>query len=481
MAELQHDHSTKSEEVLPSPPTNDNPLSEREMEVARLLAKGLSNSEIARQLIISPHTVKVHLRNIFEKLAVSSRTEASMVLLQHGWLTVTGVEVVQPTELEAANATPSPLPTLPPEPEPLVDLPAQFLPWQRFYLIGASIFCLLLLIVPNLRTGVSASSNLLSDAGRTAVGRPALQLYPRWDVRTPLTTPRSRLALARFGEQLYVIGGEGISGEALTTVEAYDLRVNEWRSRQPLPEPLTNAAAVALNKRVYVAGGSTNPPDAGAGKLIRDLFLAYNADGNEWQLLEPLPNPLAGAQLVTDDQALYLIGGWDGQNMHNEVWRYTPSTTEDTRPVWELITRLETPCAFMGATIVDNEIYVVGGYDGQRELTSATVYSIASGKWRSLPDLATARGGLSLVYDGLAFFALGGGWTRAIDTHERFDPTIQVWSNFPSPLPGEWRNLAAATFNDRVYILGGWSGDYLDVHLQYQSTFRALLPVISGD
>ncbi len=53
------------------------PLSERELDVLRLLAEGLSNSEIGTRLYLSPNTVKAHTRNIYGKLDVHNRTQAT--------------------------------------------------------------------------------------------------------------------------------------------------------------------------------------------------------------------------------------------------------------------------------------------------------------------------------------------------------------------------------------------------------------------
>ena len=51
-------------------------LSERELEVLSLIASGQSNKEIARQLDVSPNTVKTHVANLFGKLGAQRRTEA---------------------------------------------------------------------------------------------------------------------------------------------------------------------------------------------------------------------------------------------------------------------------------------------------------------------------------------------------------------------------------------------------------------------
>jgi NarL family two-component system response regulator LiaR len=65
------------------PPEPGHDLTEREREVLKLLAKGLSNAQIADYLQVSPHTIRNHVSRIFSKLNVSSRTEAATLAIQY--------------------------------------------------------------------------------------------------------------------------------------------------------------------------------------------------------------------------------------------------------------------------------------------------------------------------------------------------------------------------------------------------------------
>jgi DNA-binding NarL/FixJ family response regulator len=67
-------------------------LSDRETAVLEAVARGLSNREIGRQLWISEQTVKFHLRNIYRKLGISSRTEAARYAYRNGLAAALTVE-----------------------------------------------------------------------------------------------------------------------------------------------------------------------------------------------------------------------------------------------------------------------------------------------------------------------------------------------------------------------------------------------------
>ena len=66
------------------PPT-DEPLTDREMDVLKLIAEGMTNQEIADQLVISEGTVRTHVSNILSKLHLANRTQAALFALREGY------------------------------------------------------------------------------------------------------------------------------------------------------------------------------------------------------------------------------------------------------------------------------------------------------------------------------------------------------------------------------------------------------------
>jgi DNA-binding NarL/FixJ family response regulator len=57
-------------------------LTAQELQVARFVAQGLSNRDVAAQLFVSPRTIDFHLRNVFTKVGVSSRTQLAHASLE---------------------------------------------------------------------------------------------------------------------------------------------------------------------------------------------------------------------------------------------------------------------------------------------------------------------------------------------------------------------------------------------------------------
>jgi two-component system NarL family response regulator len=77
--------SRRSDEKPSSPQPR---LTDREMEVLRLVAKGRNNRDIAKELFISENTVKNHIRNILEKLHLHSRMQAVVYAVREGFIEI---------------------------------------------------------------------------------------------------------------------------------------------------------------------------------------------------------------------------------------------------------------------------------------------------------------------------------------------------------------------------------------------------------
>jgi len=93
-------------------------------------------------------------------------------------------------------------------------------------------------------------------------------------------------------------------------------------------------------------------------------------------------HPVAGAALAGVATSLYLIGGWDGDKMRDEIWKLDveANTTADlaTSP-WEAADNWRRRARSWAPPRLAGEIFVVGGYDGQRELNLVEVFTPEKG------------------------------------------------------------------------------------------------------
>lgn len=438
-------------------------LSEREMEIVSLVAQGLTNREIAVRVFLSPNTVKVHLRNIFAKTGVASRTELTMLAVKEGWVAVEAA-IAQPSAAPQSEETESSVEAV------IAPVVLGMPPWTRVrwagLVIGLVLMSLVLVLPQQGSTSVQGAfpapalvdmpvgiSNVADSAAETG-----------WREVAPLPVRRARLGLAALDGQLYAVGGMTAEGPS-ARLDIYDIQADRWREGAPRPVALANVGAVALQGSILVPGGCDEQ-----GAPVAAVH-AYDPSVDVWETRAPLPSPLCGYASVAWEGHAYVFGGWDGQENQAAAWRYDPVTD-----VWEVLPSPREARAFGAAAAIGREIFFVGGYDGSERAT-CEVFLPDEGRWDGCPALLQPRGGLSLATVGGYVYAVGGGWSGYLGFNERFARPHKAWAVVETPLVGEWRNLGLAASETTLFATGGWSGDYLNRTYIFDALpFRVFIP-----
>ena len=439
-----------------------NPLSDREMEILQLLATGATNHQIARELFISTNTVKVHLRNIYTKLDVASRTEATMLAVREGWVLVprpddaggAAADEVAPEAVPAETGVPG-YPA--PERWPPVALA------KRISLVVAAVLALVILLLPQVLQG-SANGTEPDPIGGVFPTAPSGASASRWHTRAQMPTPRTGLAIAVHQDLVYAIGGVGSEG-VLAKVEVYNPQADAWSSRAPKPTSVGFASAAEVGGKLYVPGGFD------AGRQPRDILEVYDPVADSWEVRMPLPQPLGAYGLAVMDGKIYLFGGRNETGYVASALRYDPEAD-----AWEELPPLEQARGFLAAAALDGRIYVAGGFDDIAEFDSCDVYTPASGAWSPCASMQARRGGFALVAVPNHLYAIGGGMDSYLAFNERYDPRIDVWTSVETPLSGEWRGLGAGFVYPNLYTIGGWNGDFLSTNEAFQAFYQIILP-----
>jgi DNA-binding CsgD family transcriptional regulator len=425
------------------------PLSERELEITTLVTEGLTNREIAARLFLSHNTIKVHLRNIFTKTGVASRTELSMLAVQEGWITIPGLgEDREATPAQEDQGIPSPTP---PEQEAqeIIPLPPQW-SWRRLSALAFGLcLALVAVLLPQRLWAPAAASGPgnIFGAGGTSPGPSVPVSENGWQELTPLPVRRAGMATVTFRDRIYVIGGmtdEGPSGR----VDIYAIETNSWQDGTPRPAHLANMAAGAVGDELIVPGGCSSDESWTPNSAVH----LYSPESDTWAEVTPLPTPLCAYALAVYDGRVFLFGGWDGAAYRAITLAYLPDEDQ-----WVERTPPQQARGFGAAAALEDRILYVGGYSNGREWGTCEAYLPESDRWESCPSMLQPRGGLSLIAIGGRVYAIGGGWHTPLGFNERYTPTTGQWNVVETPIVGEWRNLGAVASDTSVFAIGGWT------------------------
>ncbi len=436
------------------------PLSDREMEIVRLVATGATNQQIARRLVISVNTVKVHLRNIYTKLEVGSRTEATMVAVRQGWVEVPQQEIQAATVTAVAEATLEDASTIPVS--PALARPERRAPIslaKRIGLVAASLLALLILFLPQVLQGRTngLEADPIEGVFPTA---PADTSSSRWHTRAQMPTPRLGLAVVEHDGRIYTVGG--VSSDGVTAkVEIYDPQADAWTTGRSKPTPVGFISAVVVGGKIYVPGGID------AARQSRDILEIYDPKSDTWSRGASLPEPRGAYGLAALNEQLYLFGGRGERRYVASVYRYDPQAD-----AWEELPPLEQARGFLSAAPLGNQIYVIGGYDDVTEFDTCQAYDPQAGTWASCAPMSVPRGGLAVVSVRDHLFAIGGGMDGYLAFNERYDPRLDAWRSVQTPVTEQWRDLGAAFVYPHLYAIGGWNGDFLSVNEAYQALYQ---------
>jgi len=439
-------------------------LSEREHEILRLVATGASNKQIAQQLVISPNTVKVHLRNIFSKIGAASRTEAALYAMREGLVQIAVVET-------GDRATPAPTTDNPPAIPPVssetlstarVAAPAaRGLPrWAG--LGGLLIVALVILVVILLTQPKPAAAPLVSLPTRA----------PQWQSRAEMPTVRSGMAATAYADQAYLMGGEGPTGITGAN-ERYDPASNSWTALANMPAAAADVAGAAIGGLIYVPGGRLVSDE------ITSTLQVYDPRQDLWEQKAPLPLPLSAYALAVYEGKLYVFGGWTGDAFVNSVFVYDPLSNQ-----WSIHAAMPTARGFSGAALAAGKIFVMGGTAGGAALTVNEAFSPdaeAGGgtAWAAVAPIPSgrAKAGVASVAD--IVHVVGGDGVTGLQTALEYLPQLDQWKEIESPRTQPWSRMGLVAIGTNLYAFGGLAGQSITgAQWTYQALYTIAVPII---
>ncbi len=429
------------------------PLSDREIDILKLVGQGKTNKEIAAELVISINTVKVHMANIFQKINASSRTEATLYAIEHGIIKspATVVPDVQVLVPQSSDQDPNKL--------------QSFL--RRYWWAVILLFLLILL----------GSSFALSRSKLFTARAPTPDIWEimdfdaRWQALPNLPETLTEISAFPYENNIVVFGR---NADAQTISKVFNLTTQEWSDLNPKPIWMGQAASALLAEKVYFIGGV----DANGKPSV--LVEVFDLRANTWEKKSDLPQALQSASAIGFEGKLYLFGGSTDKGPSLTAWVYDPSSN-----LWAPASPLPAERENALAVASEGKIYLTGGNAGGLPLTSSSVFN----PYRPKPESWQPGIGLPEGYQIFNLASRGGvqyGFARDSEGRNlllQFEAGQQVWTQLELPSSVELRQDSDLVFLDNyLYLIGGIGakGTASTAFDRFQVNFSNMLPMIQN-
>ncbi len=415
-------------EERPDTPT----LSERELELLRLLATGASNKELADALVISPNTVKVHLRNIYTKLGVSSRTEATLYAIRTGLVRVkrnfqTGelsAEVV--AEPVAPPSDPAPEPDAAPDVVEAAPAPTVTTSVSKKWWLPVGI-------------GIVAAVAVSAFAFWQRSNQPDpvnLALDDRWTTLAPVETSDSA-ALRTYLDGVYLVDADHI--------QHYEPSTQVWSDLPAAPTDISTATPFGFDGDLI---------------FLTDTVTQLDLASAAWQTTGDLPTALTEYDVVvTEGQGLV----FDPQG----VFSYQPVTA-----AWNAVAPLPRATDAVSAASTLANAYVLLN-TAQSATTALDVFALGTKQFVSeltLP-MPIENGSVVSIIDNL--YVVG----------QVADGSVRLWQYQEGT--AAWAEIATPGFStlplitasgSRLYLLDPTTANFYT----YDAVFTVMVPIIGS-
>ncbi|HEV7902787.1 MAG TPA: kelch repeat-containing protein [Pyrinomonadaceae bacterium] len=339
--------------------------------------------------------------------------------------------------------------------------------------IGAMLLALSCAMIPNVSAQKTGRKQIRGKGVAPAVAQAAAAApqNAEWVFAPPMPTAREGLAAASLNSRLYALGGRNGSGN-LNTVEVFNADANSWTTAAPMPTARQGLAAVALNKKIYALGGSN-------GASLNTVEV-YDPATNTWAAGIPMQTPRAYLATAVLGNKIYAVGGTNAGTDLNTVEVFDPAANSWAAVASTAITRNGT-----AVVALDNKLYAIGGGSSTSETFTnrVEVYDPALNTWTEVAPMPTPRAYLGAAVLANAIYAINGrgaaifgGGFAPLARIEAYDPASNSWTQ-PNRGASVFRQrLAAASLDNKIYVLGGTNGAGFINSMEVTS-----LPVNPGD